>query len=1192
MKKIIFSVVILFSCLITQAQFWSQVGAVVPDQRGNVVYADSTTNALYVGGFFTTPANRIAKWDGISLSNLGTGMNGQVLSIVRYNGNLYAGGNFATAGGTIASCIAKWNGSAWSTVGTGMSAGTDVDALCVYNGELYAGGNFTTAGGNSVTAIAKWNGTTWSAVGTGMSINATVHALVVFNNELYAGGNFTTAGGVPANNIAKWNGTSWSAAGTGMDSRVQALHVWNGNLYAGGGFTTAGGSSANHLAKWNGSVWSAVGTGFNGWIYSIGSYNGELYAGGNFTTAGGASIMGISKWNGAGWSNVNEGFNGEVSSLTVYKGRLFAAGSMGYVVPYFAQWDNIPPGTNRFQKVYKGTANNNETVYDVQQTVDWGYVLTGHTMSYGAGGGDGYIIKTDTAGVISWAKSWGGNNFEQPHAVTTTSDGSIIFTGLSQTYGAGSNDVFAVSMDKNGTTNWARVYGTSASEQGWGIKEISNGGFVMSGTIGSDALLLRTISSGNITWTKKYGTTNAELINSLELTSSGGYLLAGTTGTSPNNNMYVLNIDANGTLLWDRTIGGTGEENGFMAKQTTDGGILVAGMTSSYGTGTDYDAYLVKLNSAGTLLWSKTYGTTRFEVLHDLEQTNDGGYLLTGYVYTPPGSNFDALAIKISSNGTLISAKSYGSGNQESAVSSDYCTDGGLILVSQSNGFPYSGGLDYNIYMVKTDSVLNSGSCHQNNETLNVNSPSSTVVASGSASSAAGLVELAVSPTETNCPFKTFELNPAISISKTNVACYNGTNGQASAGIAGGIPPYTYLWSNNATTTAISGLTANNYSITVTDSTLCSVTQTVTISQPQNFSLFTIVNSVSCFNGNDGSIDISLSGGTMPYTYSWSGGKTTEDISNLTIGSYSLAITDASGCTMLFNTTVYNSIPTVPICLVSVDSISSDSNLIVWEKPVSLAIDSFRIYRNISSVMTRIASRPYSAISMYVDTSSGINPKVQAYEYAISVIDTCGNESALSPHHITIHMVTPAFTPPTTFDLQWSDYQGFSFTDYEIWRDGNNNGNWVKIGTVLYTLSNQYTDLTAPSDSARYRIMASPSQPCAVTLKNPDPLAATVKSSKSNSSEKIVAPVSIAEVPGNSLISVSPNPSNGTFTVSNGKYEIIELNIYNLLGENVFYKNVNAKKTDVAIPDIAKGVYHLQVVTPSGIVNRKIVISK
>jgi len=159
--------------------------------------------------------------------------------------------------------------------------------------DLYAGGNFTTAGGSAATNIAKWNGSSWSALSSGM--DNYVYALAVSGSDLYAGGEFTTAGGNPATNIAKWNGSSWTALGSGMGGVglpvVDALAVSGSNIYAVGWFTTAGGSAANHIAKWDGRSWSALGSGIGGGDYAAGSAlavsGSDLYVGGVFTTAGG-----------------------------------------------------------------------------------------------------------------------------------------------------------------------------------------------------------------------------------------------------------------------------------------------------------------------------------------------------------------------------------------------------------------------------------------------------------------------------------------------------------------------------------------------------------------------------------------------------------------------------------------------------------------------------------------------------------------------------------------------------------------------------------------------------------------------------------------------------------------------------------------------------------------------------------------
>jgi hypothetical protein len=321
--------------------------------------AVSGTN-LYAGGQFTTaggvPANDIAKWDGCAWSALGSGIGGfeyipgppvGVYALALSGSDLYAGGTFTNAGGIPAINIAKWDGSAWSALGSGIGGSplgwyySSVNALAVSGTNLYAGGDFSNAGGVSATFIAKWDGSAWSALGSG--VVCPVFALAVSGTDLYAG-SWTEGTGV--NPIAKWNGSAWSALGSGMDGQVNALAVSGTNLYAGGGFTTAGGVTANCIAKWDGSAWSALGSGvggFDGVVGPLAVSGTDLYAGGGFTAAGGVTAKYIAKWNGSAWSTLGSGMNWFVSALAVIGTDLYAGGYSttvsGVAAANIAKWD-------------------------------------------------------------------------------------------------------------------------------------------------------------------------------------------------------------------------------------------------------------------------------------------------------------------------------------------------------------------------------------------------------------------------------------------------------------------------------------------------------------------------------------------------------------------------------------------------------------------------------------------------------------------------------------------------------------------------------------------------------------------------------------------------------------------------------------------------------------------------------------
>ena len=363
------------------------------DQRvwALAVWDDGGGPALYAGGDFTTAGgvevHGVATWDGTAWSRVtgstGAGLLGQVLALEVWDDGggpaLYAGGDFATAGGVTVNGIAKWNGTAWSPLSGPAGTGTNgaVRALAVWDDgggpALYAGGDFTTAGGVTVNYVAKWDGTTWSTLSGPSAVGASdpVLALAVWDDgggeALYAGGTLIKAGGVLVAHVAKWDGTAWSAlsgpAGTGVNGAVHVLTAWDDGggpaLFAGGEFILAGGEMVNHVARWNGTGWSALSgsadSGVDDTVFALAGWDDgggpALYAGGSFLTAGGATADRIAKWNGSEWSALPgtslAGVNDEVDALTVWDdgdgSALYAGGTFttadALTVNRVVKWD-------------------------------------------------------------------------------------------------------------------------------------------------------------------------------------------------------------------------------------------------------------------------------------------------------------------------------------------------------------------------------------------------------------------------------------------------------------------------------------------------------------------------------------------------------------------------------------------------------------------------------------------------------------------------------------------------------------------------------------------------------------------------------------------------------------------------------------------------------------------------------------
>jgi gliding motility-associated-like protein len=139
--------------------------------------------------------------------------------------------------------------------------------------------------------------------------------------------------------------------------------------------------------------------------------------------------------------------------------------------------------------------------------------------------------------------------------------------------------------------------------------------------------------------------------------------------------------------------------------------------------------------------------------------------------------------------------------------------------------------------------------------------------------------------------------SPSATFTVNDVTCFGLADGSIASSTSGGNPPYSYLWNNGSTTSGIINLAPGNYTVTITDQSGCTAIYSNTVSSPQPISISPTIINVNCFNGNTGSIQLNVTGGTTPYSYFWNTGAQSSSISNLNAGSYSVTVTDSLNCT-------------------------------------------------------------------------------------------------------------------------------------------------------------------------------------------------------------------------------------------------------------------------------------------------------
>jgi hypothetical protein len=355
-----------------------------------------------------------------------------------------------------------------------------------------------------------------------------------------------------------------------------------------------------------------------------------------------------------------------------------------------------------------GGANYDYGYSVAQDTTDDGYIITGWTASFSSGDWNVYLIKTNSYGDTLWTMAYGGADYDYGRSVVQTDDGGFILAGSTSSFGEGLSDVYLIKTNPYGDTLWTKTFGGVNYDYGYSVAQTDDGGYIITGHTFSfgagscDVYLIKTNSYGDTLWTKTFGGVNYDYGYSVAQTDDGGYIITGYTYSfgAGSEDVYLIRTDPTGDTLWTNTFGGTDVDQGYSVAQTDDGEFIVTGQTFSFGASWS-DLYLIKTDTAGNMLWQKTFGGTNFDCGYSVKQTKDGGYIIAGQTKSFGAGSSDVYLIKTDENGDMLWQETLGGIYDDYGYSVAQTDDEGYIITGYTLSFGIGTPNYPNVYLIK-----------------------------------------------------------------------------------------------------------------------------------------------------------------------------------------------------------------------------------------------------------------------------------------------------------------------------------------------------------------------------------------------------------------------------------------------------------------------------------------------------------
>jgi len=395
---------------------------------------------------------------------------------------------------------------------------------------------------------------------------------------------------------------------------------------------------------------------------------------------------------------------------------------------------NSLTGEIEWQKTFGGA--NDDIARAIIETSDKGYAIIGYTNSIDGditdktvAENDFWVLKLDPNGIIEWQKTYGGSGDDQGRAIIQTSDGGYAITGPSKSAdGDGSNnegqhDHWIVKLDAQGNIQWEKSHGFSGHDHSRSILQTNDGGYFIggyldvtaSGGLGNETVTTKhgvgefwaqkLDATGNLEWRRYFGGTNNDRIFKVLQAHDGNFLLIGSSESDDfdvNNgngsyDVWVIKINTKGSMLWEKSFGGSGIDNGHAAVKTNDGNYLIAGtaistdgdISNSKGNS---DAWIIKINDSGELLWEKSFGGSGFDAAWAIDSGKGifSSYIIAGNSKSSDGDitsnngENDFWVLKIDTTGKLLFEKSLGGSGLDFAYGVIETFDQKIVVVGET----------------------------------------------------------------------------------------------------------------------------------------------------------------------------------------------------------------------------------------------------------------------------------------------------------------------------------------------------------------------------------------------------------------------------------------------------------------------------------------------------------------------------